>query len=161
MGGKQCQRNLCSHLRDATTKIKPRGALARQNPSRSAKAAVDARFIVALQSTAAAGGRVEIGAPHAACFDSVKWCRVENISPLLQIGVQLLPVGAGDYVVVCKTATLGIFTIYFRAQPILHELLWSYFLDEAYLLELVVLHPFFLVALDITFPPTKGLSDIL
>ena len=32
---------------------------------------------------------------------------------------------------------------------------------EAYLLQLVVLHPFFLVALDIKFPSTKGLSTIL
>ena len=36
-----------------------------------------------------AGGKVD--APCAACFDSITWCRVENISPLLKIGVRLPP----------------------------------------------------------------------
>ena len=36
-----------------------------------------------------AGGKVD--APCAACFDSITWCRVENIPPLLKIGVHLLP----------------------------------------------------------------------
>ena len=39
----------------------------------------------------------------------------------------------------------GYFPAIFWARPILHELLWSYFLGKAYLLELVVLHLFVLV----------------
>jgi len=50
---------------------------------------------------------------RAACSDSIQWCRVENISPLLQIGVQLLLMSAGDCVVVPKTATQGILASYF------------------------------------------------
>ena len=59
--------------------------------------------------------------------------------PLFQIGVQLLShLGAGDYVAMRKTAAPGILASYFGGHTIIvHELLWSYFLDEAYFLELM------------------------
>jgi len=89
---------------------------------------------------------------------------VENISPLLQIGVQLLFSTGGGWRLFCRAQDSNardISRAIFWAQPILHELLWSYFLGEAYLLELVVLHLFVLITLDIKIPPTKGLSNFL
>ena len=93
-------------------------------------------------------------APHAACFESVKWCRVENISPLLQIGVQRSASAERRYalktVLSCAPQQhQGYLPAIFRARPILNELLWSYFLGEAYLLELVVPCAFVIVALYI------------
>ena len=86
---------------------------------------------------------------HAACFDSLKWCRVENIYPLLQIGVQLLPSAGGRWRLCCG------------AQDSNARDISQLFLGDAYLLELVVLHLFVLVTLGIQIPSTEGLSTIL